>query len=172
MTTGYERHFTLADELIAHLESSIDPGNSREFSRYTGFVAVSAVTVYELSIKTIISDFAVARHHLLAAFVDRYFERINGRVRIESIKKDYLSKFGDWYVDRFKRHLRSCSRKILLRERRDLSSSYENVVTWRNEFAHEGRLPATATFEEVRDAYSTGKGVIHCVSAALGRDAA
>jgi hypothetical protein len=55
----YVDQFQLADDYLAHLDAVIvqitDPFIK---SRYTGFLAVSAVTVYELAIKSIFIDFA------------------------------------------------------------------------------------------------------------------
>jgi hypothetical protein len=52
----YTDHFTLADDYITHLDAVIG-GITDPFinSRYTGFLSVSAVTVYELALKDDIS---------------------------------------------------------------------------------------------------------------------
>ena len=51
---AYQDHFKLADDMISHLDSVVG-GITDSFvtSRYVGFVAVAAVTVYELAIKEI-----------------------------------------------------------------------------------------------------------------------
>ena len=52
---AYADHFKLADDLIAHLTPAV-AGIADPFlaSRYWGFVAVAAVTVYELAVKEIL----------------------------------------------------------------------------------------------------------------------
>lgn len=53
---AYDSHFILADDMINHLNSIVG-GTTDPFmsSRYVGFVSVSAVTVYELALKEILS---------------------------------------------------------------------------------------------------------------------
>lgn len=53
--------------------------------------------------------------------------------------------------------------------RRSLVTSYSNLVSWRNDFAHEGRVPAFATFDEVAQAYEDGKEVVLCFEGCLKR---
>ena len=63
----YSDHFQLADDYLAHLDKTMGSiSDPFILSRYTGFLAVSAVTVYELGIKTIfIPDFAIGITALL-----------------------------------------------------------------------------------------------------------
>ena len=111
----YKDHFALADDYLAHVDSVIgtisDPFIK---SRYTGFLAVSAVTVYELAIKAIFIKFAEQKHRVLGNFAGAYFERINGRIKADVVKGEYIKKFGEKYVKRFERTLDSKEREILL----------------------------------------------------------
>lgn len=162
-------HFKLGDDLIAHLRELHEGRDQKELLRYTGFVAVSAVTVFELVVKEEFCSFASQQHNLLGAFTSSYFEKINGKVRVEALKKDYLKKFGDEFRDEFVRVLRGVAKTQLIIRKRDIERSYENIITWRNEFAHGGNAPANATFDEVCDAYDDGKLVLRCLRVALYR---
>jgi hypothetical protein len=167
---SYEDHFRLADDYISHLDVVIGGiGDPFIKSQYTGFLAVSAVTVYELALKTIFQEFAEGKHKVLATFSNAYFRRINGRIRIDEIKREYTKRFGDKYSTRFNKKLTDRERSILLTQRESIKSSYENIITWRNGFAHEGIIPATATYEEVRKSYACGKHVIHCLAESMKR---
>ncbi len=56
---SYDDHFKLADDMIDHLNTVIDSISDPFIkSRYTGFVAVASVTVYELAIKEIFFECA------------------------------------------------------------------------------------------------------------------
>lgn len=160
----------MADDYIAHLDvvlSSIsDPFVQ---SRHTGFLAVSAVTVYELAVKTIFREFAQGKHKVLANFTESYFDRINGRIKLSVLRDDYVKKFGEKYVKRFDKKLEKKEKELLSTIGGSVKSSYGNVITWRNDFAHEGNIPATPTYDEVKRAYNLGKHVLHCLAETMKR---
>lgn len=137
--------------------------------QYAGFAAVSAVTVYELAIKNIFFDFALAKHKVLAVFTEAYFERISGRIGLKVLRDDYVPRFGDRYARRFQKSLDADDLKELRASGVSIKSSYGNLIAWRNEFAHEGRVPTNATFAEVQQAYQYGKLVIDCLARCMVR---
>lgn len=166
----YADHFHHADDVIAHLNTVvptiIDP---LLVAKYSGFAAVVAVTVYELAIKDIFCEFGRRKHKILGNFTESYFGRINGRISLRSIREDYCQRFGDAYVEKFKKRLDAATKQHLLAHRRDACSAYSNLVIWRNDFAHEGRAPTTATYAEVVQAYEDGKLIIHTLAASMVR---
>jgi hypothetical protein len=167
---SYQRHFKLADDMIAHLDTIIgtvaDPFVS---SRYVGFVAVTAVTVYELAIKDIFINFGAKKHKVLGAYTQSNFDRINGRVKLSNIRDDYVKKFGDKYLQRFNRKLEKLERETLQNDRVSLKATYNNIVVWRNEFAHAGQIPSFATYQEVTKGYQIGKRLLECLSETMQR---
>ena len=90
----------------------------------------------------------------------KHFERINGRVSYKNIKDDYVVRFGERYSKRFKKRIDLKEKEFLKLHKKSIVTAYNNVVTWRNQFAHEGKLPSQVTFEEVKDSYYLGKHVI------------
>jgi hypothetical protein len=167
---SYVDHFRHADDVIAHLNTVV-PGLPDPLlkTKYAGFVTVAAVTVYELAIKDIFCEFGRKKHKILGAFSESYFKKINGRVTLDHIRKDYCLRYGDVYVTKFKTQLESSNKTHLAAHRRDLRSSYSNLIVWRNAFAHEGAVPATVTYSEVVQAYQDGKEVIHSLAATMIR---
>ena len=142
---SYQNHFKHADELVAHLNGVVpNIADPLLQVKYTGFVSVAAVTVYELAIKQIFIDFATKKHKVLGHFTESYFERINGRIKLPVVKDDYIYRFGERYTNRFKKNIEVFSNNYLASHKRDIRSSYANLITWRNDFAHEGKLNATA----------------------------
>ena len=166
----YEDRFELVDQYIDHLERTF-PENQDAFiaSRYVGFVAVSAVTVYEQAIKEIFIEFSSKKNSVFGKFAASYFIRINGRISSRVIVHEYLPRFGDKYVRRFKRMREEKEREILRSEGKSILTSYNNIITWRNQFAHEGVVPNTVTFSEVKDAYDSGKHIVHCLAQTMVR---
>lgn len=166
----YSDHFKLADDFIAHLDTSIG-GIADPFirSRYVGFVAVSAATVYELAVKDIFTAFGTKKHKVLGNFVQKYFDRINGQIGRDRIEKTYLLLFGEKYVDRFRVKLEKVELGSLKSDHISVKSSYSNLLTWRHTFAHEGTIPANATYDEVKKSYQYGCKLIHCLAETLSR---
>ncbi|MCF6210719.1 MAG: hypothetical protein L3K24_08645 [Gammaproteobacteria bacterium] len=166
----YTDHFLHADDVIAHLNSIVpsitDP---LLLPKYVGFVSVAAVTVYELAMKDIFIDFARKKHKVLGNFTEAYFDRINGRIKLKIIKEDYIGKFGRKYQIKFQKNIEKKSKEYLQINHRDIRSSYANLITWRNEFAHEGIINSTTTYDEVIKAYEDGKEVIHCLAESMTR---
>lgn len=167
---AYRAHFAHADSVVAHLNGLVPTlADPLLEAKYVGFITVAAVTVYELAIKEIFIEFAKKKHKVLGNFTEKFFERLNGRIRTKEIQDKYLPNFGDKYVDQFKKQLAGAATAYLAAHRRDILSSYGNVITWRNEFAHEGRINVTATYREAVLAYEDGKVVIDCLAQAMVR---
>lgn len=166
----YIDHFKHADDVIAHLNSVVPTiADPLLKAKYTGFVTVVAVTVYELAIKGIFIEFAQKKHKVFGNFTESFFGRINGRIKTDDIKKEYLSKFGSKYTENFKKKLNEAATAHLKIHKRDIRSAYANLIVWRNDFAHEGKFNTTATYAEAVQSYEDGKEIIRCLSEAMVR---
>ena len=165
---NFEKRFESADEFITHTDKLMseiyDPLLQQ---KYLGFIAVKAVTVYELAIKDIIFDFCGNTHELLLTFSKAVFERINGRISIDDLRNRHLPKFGDSYVRKYNDVLEEKETELLRLGRGSIKSSYGNIIFWRNKFAHEGEILKTPNYSEVKSAYSLGKQVIYCLHESL-----
>ena len=167
---SYNIHFKHADDVVKHLNTVVPTLSDPLLqAKYVGLVAVAAVTVYELAIKNVFIEFAAKKHKVLGTFTESYFERINGRIKIKVIKDDYIRRFGERYKKRFERKLNKLAKDYLQNNRRDIKSSYGNLITWRNDFAHEGKIRTTATYAEVVQSYEDGKEIIHCLAETMRR---
>lgn len=166
----YTDHFKLTDDLITHLDPILTTLNDPFIeSRYTGFLAVSSVTVLELAMKTIFCEFAAKKHKVLANFCSNYFENINGRIGLDKIKEEYLVKFGQKYHKRFKKALEKLERHHLKTSRSSPKSAYGNLLTWRHAFAHQGNIPANASYSEVKRSFFFGKEIMNCLADCMQR---
>jgi hypothetical protein len=161
----YTDHFKLADDLVAHLNTIVHSINDPFISsRYVGFVSVVGVTVYELAIKEIFCEFGGKKHKVFGTFIERFFKRINGRIKIQIIVEDYLERFGGKYVNRFKKTTSEAEKNLLRSKNISIISSYNNLIQWRHLFAHEGTIPPTVTYDEAIKSYEAGKEVINCLA--------
>lgn len=167
---AYLSHFKHADDVVTHLNGVVPAiADPLLKVKYIGFVTVAAVTVYELAIKDIFIEFAKKKHKVLGTFTESYFDRINGRIKTRVIQEEYLPRFGDKYVGQFRKKVDAAAAEHLATHRRDIRSAYSNLITWRNDFAHEGKVNTTATYSEVVLAYEDGKEIIRCLAEAMVR---
>jgi hypothetical protein len=166
----YAQRFQHADDVVAHLNTVVpNLADPLLKAKYTGFVTIAAVTVYEMAIKDIFSEFAAKKHAVFGRYVESKFKRINGKIGLDVIKDDYVKGFGGMYLKRFKVALDNASDGYLRQNRRDFRSAYGNLIVWRNDFAHEGSVKAQTTYEEVVQAYEDGKQVIHTLATSMVR---
>ena len=76
---------------------------------------------------------------------------------------------GTKYVRRFKDIVQKRETEFMRQNRISIVSSYNNVILWRHQFAHEGQVPTSATYEEVVESYQVGKEVINCLARSMRR---
>jgi hypothetical protein len=167
---SYEDRFSLADDYLAHVDAVISalPDDFIR-SRYLGFLAISAVTAYELAIKDIIFRFSDQKHRALGELARSKFERLNGRIKLADLRKQHIVSFGQKYCDRFDRELKSAEDASLVARTGSVTNSYGNLITWRHNFVHEGVWPNTATYGDLTNAYEHGKELIRCLDRAMRR---
>lgn len=166
----YNVHFKTVDAYLDYTNGFINSlSNPIIKQKQIGFVVISAVTAYELTIKEIFINFANKKHKLFGIYVENIFERINGRIKIDSLKKEHIKRFGDKYVDRFNKELKRSEDNSLKVKRRSIISSYGNIITWRNRFVHEGIIVDNASYEEAVQSYQDGKEVIYILSRTMVR---
>lgn len=167
---AYSANFQHADDIVANLNTFVPALPDPLLKvKYIGFVAVASVTVYEMAIKSIFIDFANKKHKVLGNFAESIFDRINGRIKITEIRDVYIIRFGEIYQKRFDKKVEQCTENYLRTQGRDVKSSYTNVINWRNDFAHEGRINTNATYADVVQAYQDGKEIIRCLAEAMVR---
>jgi hypothetical protein len=167
---SYVDRFQLVDGLVSHLDAVIVPTLDPFLrTRYVGFVCVSAVTVMELAVRDILIEFATKKHRVFGAFCQDLYERLNGRIMLDDLRKNHIKRFGDRYVSRFVRLLDAEERRELSTSGRSVKASYGNLITWRNSFAHQGVLPPNASYAEAKQGLELGKQVLHCLDAAMIR---
>lgn len=161
--------FSNSDFVLSHLDGLVENADDFIKSRYTGFVAVSAVTTFEVNIRRKLIAFCMAKHKVFGTFSEAMFEKTNARIRLEHIRTDYLERFGRRYLDRFNRRLKEVDSESLRNGTGSVVQSYQNLVKWRHDFVHEGTLPTYAGYTEARSAYQAGKRVVEVFYESLNR---
>ncbi len=165
---SYRDRFIPTDSLIPHLTTLIgtitDP---LILANYAGFLSVSAVTVYELAIKDIFFDFGAKKNKYFGDFVEKHFNRLNGRIKFGELRGSHISLFGDKYLKKFDKIFSVRHNDLLSTSRVDIEICYSNLIICRHEFVHGGS--PTLTIGETIHNYHHGKEVIHCLDNAMKR---
>jgi len=164
---AYFDNFQLADEVAAHFDEVVAAADPLLRSRYAGFFAVASAAVLEVALKQIVIEYAAANHELFGSYVAARYERINGRIAIDDCHKEHLKPFGERYQKCFKRRLEGIERYFMQRQGLSVKASYNNLLTWRHSFAHQGAVPSTATYEEVKQGFEAGKLVMQALARTL-----
>ncbi|MDE8347983.1 MAG: HEPN domain-containing protein [Acidocella sp.] len=157
-----DEHFLELDKLVAKINSFVpadDKYRSVEFrADLAGLLVVAIASTYETCVKEILYEHA-NRHHLsFGNFTLRNYERLNSRVKVNDLQK-YCELFDPTIKARFKERLVTKKRCLLDRIGANIETSYEQILSWRHDFAHAG-VRAT-TIEEATKTHMLGKRVLY-----------
>lgn len=163
----YTDHFRLVDDVTAHFDASV--GNADPFiqSRYVGFYSVAAAAVVELALKEIVISYAVSRNHVFGDYVEYKYDQINGRIKVAAMLNEHLAPFGKHYQDRFKSLLDRVDQIELKRRQVAIKASYGNLLACRHKFAHEGSVPSSTSYSDVKRGFDAAKIVLRCFAKTL-----
>ncbi len=167
---SYTDRFALVEDYLSHVDPVMATITAPFVeARYTGFIAISAVTAYELAIKDIFYAFADRKHLVLGEVTRARFVRLNGKIKLDDLKKDHVKMFGVKYLNKFIKNLEETENEYVILNSKSPRSAYNNVIVWRNQFVHEGTLPNTTNYAGIKDQYTAGKEVIHCLFRSMVR---
>lgn len=165
---AYQDRFIATDNLITHLSPIVVGITDTSIqSNYAGFLSVSAVTVYELAIKDIFTEFATKKNIVFGEFIEKKFASINGRIKLDDLKGQHIEPFGTKYLNKFEKKLVQRERVVFKSIRKNVRSDYSNLIICRHKYVHAGN--PTLSFQEVLDNYQTGKEIIHSLYEAMQR---
>lgn len=160
-------HFSKIDELIEEIDGIVPPSSYREVqfrSDLAGLLVVAMAATYETCIKEILFEHANQHHVSFGNFVSRNYAKLNSRVQIRDLEK-YCKLYDPSLCVKFKAALSNKKRAILDRVGINIEASYEQILTWRHDFAH-ARIRNT-TIEEAAFTHRFGKRVIYIFDAVL-----
>jgi hypothetical protein len=164
---AYSNHFRLVDDVSAHFDAAVIAADAFMQSRYVGFYAVASAAVLELALKEVIVDFARHHHSLFGSYLASRYEKINGRIGLSSIADEHLKPFGKDFQNRFKRLLKRVDGLSIKKRGYSVILSYEALLTCRHEFAHEGSVPASTSYTDIKKGFEAGKIVMACFEKTL-----
>lgn len=157
---AYSDKFNDVDVLITGLSPIIPQLSSDLQSKIVGFLAVNAVTAFELAVKEILIDYANSRHSDFGYFITEYLHRLNGKIAIPDLKNE-IKKYGTQYPIAFETELQAKEREVRKNNNDEMRPCYQNLLTCRHSFVHSSRI--TLTISECIYNYKIGKNVIEAL---------
>ena len=164
----YTDRFIATDNLIVHLNTFVGTITDAALqANYAGFLSVSGITVYELAIKDIFTEFADKKNKVFGTVISTHFDKLNGRIRLPDLRGTHIKLFGEKYIKRFDKGLKIKENHFIRSSRISVTNDYGNLITCRHEFVHKGT--PTLTVNEVINCYLHGKEILHCLADAMKR---
>ena len=154
-------HFSKIDSLVAEIDGLVPSSTYRAVqfrADLAGLLVVAMAATYESCVKEILYDFANRHHVIFGGFALRNYEKLNSRIQVKDLKQ-YCKLFDPTIEARFKSDLAGRKSAILGRIGKNLETSYEQILSWRHDFAHAGIRHTT--IEEAAFTHRVGKRVLY-----------
>lgn len=133
-------------------------------SDLSGLLVVSMAACYENCVKEALVSYCGSHHLIFGTFASNQFAKLNSRINSSDLI-GYTKLFGSQTHDSYKQRLAARRAAILSRTGRDICERYEQILSWRHQYAHAGQQ--NTTIEEAYFAHRFAKRVIFTFSEAL-----
>lgn len=162
-----DEHFAKVERLAQDMQiyapiSNIAAGTFR--ANLAGLLIVNMCSTYETCVKEIIINFAERKHAAFGAFATKNYAKLNSRINVPDLYK-YAKLFDGELAEKFKENLRRKRARINQRTGKDICQSYEQILSWRHDFAHAGIH--NTTIEEALKFHNLGKRVLYIMDEAF-----
>jgi hypothetical protein len=154
-------HFNRIEQLVAEMRQFVpsDVVGAAQFrADLAGLLVVSMAASYENCVRETLVTFAGGHHAAFGTFTSNNYKRLNSRISISDLYQ-YAGIFDDGVRERFKTLLGQRKRKIDARIGKNIESSYSQILSWRNDFAHSG--VRNTTIEEAMVTHRLAKRVLY-----------
>jgi len=129
-----------------------------------GLLVVTIAACYEDCVKATLIEHAAKRHVDFEEFTAKNFSRLSSRVKVNNLHS-YARLFGSAVEDSFKDKLEKRRRKISDRTGVNIESKYEQILSWRHDYAHGGIK--NTTISEALNFNLYGIRVLYCFNEAF-----
>jgi hypothetical protein len=162
-------HFATIDALINEIDQRVPPNKDYISVKFradlAGLLVVAMAATYENCVKEILCDYASKHHVAFGEFALRIFNKLNSRIQIRDLRK-YCELFDPRIAQSFKVKLATKKLALLRRVGANIEDSYEQILSWRHEFAH-AKIQKT-TIEEATKTHRFGKRVLYVFDDVFG----
>lgn len=160
-------HFGRIDSMISEITKFVpsDAIGAGEFrADLAGLLVVTMAATYESCVKETLVNYAHRHHIAFGNYAANNYAKLNSRVSPKDLF-GYTKMFDNAINVRFKDVFRKRKTEILTRTGRDIEKSYEQVLSWRHDFAHAGLR--NTTVEEAATTHKFAKRVLYCFEEAF-----
>lgn len=165
-----DAHFAKIDNLIldinARVPDELDFETVSFRSDLAGLLVVAIAATYETCVKEVLMSYANSRHIEFGAFASRNYVKLNSKVRVSDLIS-YCELFDPEIRNRFKIKLKKRKGNLLERTKENIEVSYEQILTWRHDFAHAWNK--NTTIEEAARTHRSGKRILYILDDAFNR---
>lgn len=156
-----DAHFSKIDALIAEIDGLVPSTSYRSVqfrADLAGLLVVAMAATYETCVKEVLFEYANRHHIAFGGYAFRNYEKLNSRVLVKDLKK-YCELFDPVIQARFKTRLTAKKKTLLDRVGKNIETSYEQILSWRHDFAHAGIRQTT--IEEAAATHRIGKRILY-----------
>ncbi|GAB9224935.1 hypothetical protein BDS110ZK18_67210 [Bradyrhizobium diazoefficiens] len=154
-------HFNRIEQLVAEMRQFVPTdvvGVAQFRADLAGLLVVSMAASYESCVKETLINYATNHHVAFGNFATNNFAKLNSRIAIKDLNK-YARTFDDGVHSRFRQALAERKRRIDARIGKNIEASYEQILSWRHDFAHAGIR--NTTIEEAVVTHRLAKRVLY-----------
>lgn len=162
-------HFDRIENLLGEIKSNVpaDRPSVVDFrADLAGLFVVSIVASYESCVKDCLVCLASSKHEEFGEFVVRKYQKLNSRIQISDLHS-YSKLFSADVANRFVNSLSRRKERIEFFTGKNLKKEYENLLSWRHDFAHAG--VRNTTLEEAHRTHRIALQVMLAFDDALGK---
>lgn len=142
--------------------------NSIEFrADLAGLLVVTIASTYESCVKEIMTAYAASHSDAFSNYISKNYDRLNSRISSGDLFK-YTKLFGEDIHRQYKRLIIKRTENINIRYRKDITSCYSLILSWRHDYAHAWKKQTT--IEEAAETHKIAKHVIYMFNDAFLRD--
>ncbi|TJZ92495.1 hypothetical protein FA743_06395 [Paracoccus gahaiensis] len=161
-------HFAKIDALVSEINAIVPANGGYQSVQFradlAGLLVVAIAATYETCVKEIMSTYATAQHVKFGGFTGRQYRKLNSKVKVSDLKS-YCELFGPDICSTFRNRLKAKKKRILDSRGVNVEMSYEQILTWRHDFAHAWNR--NTTIEEAAMTHRAGKIILYLFNEAF-----
>lgn len=154
------------EQLAQEIESFVPLTNRNIQFRadLAGLLVVAIAASYESCVKETLVNYASKHHPQFGVYAQNQYSKLSSRVRIGDLYK-YASTCDNAVHHKFGLIIKDRKNRLMHRVGRDFTKSYDQILSWRHDFAHEGLR--NTTVEEALSTHTFAKRVLYAFNDAF-----